>query len=89
VVAAEDGQAALDELDRIDHICMVLLDLLMPRMNGWEFLEQLRARPELAKVPVIIHTSAPSQAPRGATRVLRKPLELHRLLSVVHEFCAA
>jgi CheY-like chemotaxis protein len=89
VVAASDGQAALDELDHIDNICMVLLDLFMPRMNGWDFLTQLRAHPKLSELPVIVHTSAPSQAPATATRVVQKPLQLDRLLSVVHEFCAA
>jgi CheY-like chemotaxis protein len=89
VIGAEDGQAAYEELDRIERICMVLLDLLMPRMNGWEFLEKLRERPELADVSVIVHTSAPSEAPVGATRVLQKPLELRRLLWVVQESCAA
>jgi CheY-like chemotaxis protein len=89
VVAAQDGQAALEELDHIDHVCMVLLDLLMPRMNGWDFLEKMRARPALAEVPVIVHSSAPGRAPRGVTRVLQKPIEFERLLSVVREFCAA
>ena len=88
VVAAEDGLAALTELDRIEHLCMVLLDLIMPRMNGWDFLAQLRARPALADTPVIVHSSAPNQAPAGATRVLQKPLALDRLLSVVSEYCA-
>jgi len=89
VVAAQDGQAALDELDRIEHICMILLDLFMPRMNGWDFLTQMRLRPDMAEVPVIIHSSAANQAPAGVTRVLQKPLEFERLLSVVREFCAA
>jgi CheY-like chemotaxis protein len=89
VVAATDGLAALEELDRIDDICLVLLDLLMPRMNGWDFLEQLRARPALAGVPVVVHSSAPSPAPQGATRILQKPLELQRLLAVVRELCPA
>jgi len=88
VIAAQDGQAALDELDRIDHVCMVLLDLVMPRMNGWDFLIQMRKRQKLADVPVIVHSSSPSQAPKGVTRVLRQPLELERLLSVVREYCA-
>jgi CheY-like chemotaxis protein len=88
VVAAEDGQAALDELDRIDHVCLVLLDLLMPRMNGWDFFAKMRARPELASVPVVVHTSSPSRAPAGVTRVIQKPLELARLLTIVREFCA-
>jgi CheY-like chemotaxis protein len=59
----------------------------MPGMNGWDFYEQLRLRPHLAAVPVIVHSSAPSGAPSGVTRVLRKPLVLDRLLAVVREFC--
>jgi CheY-like chemotaxis protein len=89
VVAATDGLAALEELDRIEDISLVLLDLLMPRMNGWDFLDQLRSRPALAGVPVIVHSSAPSPAPPGATRILQKPLELQRLLAVVRDLCPA
>ena len=88
VVAGRDGQEALVELDRIEHVCLVLLDLIMPRMNGWVVFEKMRARPALAAVPVIVHSSAPGAAPRGVTRVLQKPLAFERLLSVVHEFCA-
>jgi CheY-like chemotaxis protein len=88
VVAAEEGQAALDAFDRVEHVCLVLLDLLMPGMNGWDFLAKMRARPDLARVPVVVHTSAPDQAPEGVTSVLRKPLDLARLLSVVRQHCA-
>jgi CheY-like chemotaxis protein len=89
VVAAGNGKEALDAFARIDHVCLVLLDLLMPEMNGWDFLEAMRARPELADIPVVVHTSAPNQAPTGATRILPKPTKLSRLLSVVQEYCAA
>lgn len=89
VVAAQDGQAALEALTRIERPCMVLLDLLMPGMNGWEFFERFRQQPAYAEVPVVIHSSAPSRAPDGVTRVLQKPLQLDRLLSVVREYCAA
>jgi CheY-like chemotaxis protein len=88
VIAAEEGQAALDAFDRVEHVCLVLLDLLMPGMNGWDFLAKMRARPDLARVPVVVHTSAPDQAPEGVTSVLRKPLDLARLLSVVRQHCA-
>jgi chemotaxis family two-component system sensor histidine kinase/response regulator PixL len=88
VVAACDGQAALEELEHIEHICVVLLDLIMPRMNGWDFCARLRERSSLADVPVIVHSSAPTPAPAGATRVLAKPMEFHKLLSVVREYCA-
>lgn len=88
VVTADEGQAALDALERIEKVCLVLLDLLMPGMSGWEFFEKMRARPELASVPVVVHSSAPSRAPAGVTRVLQKPMDLERLLLVVREFCA-
>jgi two-component system, chemotaxis family, chemotaxis protein CheY len=88
VVAAEDGQAALDQLGRTDHVCVVLLDLLMPGMNGWDFFAKLRSLPAYATIPVVVHSSAPSRAPLGATRVLQKPVKLEQLLAVVREFCA-
>jgi CheY-like chemotaxis protein len=88
VVTAVEGQAALEALERIDHLCLVLLDLLMPGMNGWDFFKEIRARVKYATVPVIVHSSATESAPQGATRVLRKPLEFERLLDVVREFCA-
>jgi CheY-like chemotaxis protein len=88
VATAEDGQQAFDEIARIDELCLVILDLLMPGMNGWDFFEQIRKRKELAEVPVVVHSSAAERAPAGATRVLQKPLELSRLLSVVQEYCA-
>jgi CheY-like chemotaxis protein len=87
VVTAAEGQTALERVAGVE-LCLVLLDLVMPGMNGWDFYEQMRRRPELASVPVIVHSSSPSSAPLGVTRVLRKPVMLDSLLSVVREFCA-
>ena len=87
VVAASEGQSALDAIAHVEKICVVLLDLLMPGMNGWDFFEAFRALPQGASVPVVVHSSTPSRAPNGVTRVLQKPLKLDRLLSVVAEFC--
>ena len=87
VVAADNGRDALAAMARIEHVCLIILDLLMPVMNGWEFFSEIQSRPALAEVPVVVHTSEPSQAPAGA-RVLQKPIKLERLLSVVQEFCA-
>jgi two-component system, chemotaxis family, chemotaxis protein CheY len=88
VYAAEDGQQALDQLGRIDHVCVVVLDLLLPGMNGWDFFAKMRSLPTYADVPVVVHSSAPSRAPQGVTRVLQKPVKLEQLLAVVREFCA-
>jgi CheY-like chemotaxis protein len=88
VVTASEGQAALERVAGVEQLCLVILDLVMPGMNGWDFYEHIRQRPEFASVPVIVHSSSPSGAPPGVTRVLRKPLMLDSLLSVVREFCA-
>jgi CheY-like chemotaxis protein len=87
VVTAEDGQDALDKIGDIETVCLVILDLLMPVMNGWEFVRQMRLRSELASIPVVVHTSAPGPTPAGVTRVLQKPVMFDRLLSTVREYC--
>ena len=88
VIATRDGQEALDALDRADALfCLVLLDLLMPRMNGWDFLDAMQTRPQFASIPVVVHSSAPSRAPAGVRRVLQKPLQPERLLAAVREYC--
>jgi CheY-like chemotaxis protein len=87
VVTAGDGQQALAKLSAIQNLCLVILDLVMPGMNGWEFFEKMRQRTEFAAVPVVIYTSSPGRAPQGATRVLQKPTNFDRLLSTVREYC--
>ena len=87
VVTAVDGQDALDKIGGIENLGLVILDLLMPVMNGWEFVERMRARAELTSVPIVVHSSAPSPAPPGATRILQKPLLFERLIAVVSEYC--
>ena len=88
VVTAEEGQDALAKLDGIEPPCLVLLDLLMPGMNGWEFFSKLRERPELEGVPVIVHSSASERAPAGVTQVLQKPITFERLLAIVGNYCS-
>jgi CheY-like chemotaxis protein len=51
VVTAEDGQDALDKISGIEHLCLVILDLLMPVMNGWDFVERMRQRAEADRGP--------------------------------------
>jgi CheY-like chemotaxis protein len=89
VVAASEGQEALAALAKNPHVCVVLLDLLMPGMNGWEFLKAMRANAAFDGIPVVVTSSAPSRAPPGVTQVLRKPLQLNQVLRTVHEFCGS
>ncbi len=88
VVTAAEGTDALSKLDDMGPPCLILLDLLMPGMNGWDFFEKVRQRPEMAMVPVIVHSSSAARAPAGVTRVLQKPLAFDRLVSIVAEYCS-
>lgn len=72
-VTARDGLDALRVLGERGLPNVILLDLVMPTMDGWTFLETLRADPAYAAIPVIVTTSAPSRAPAGLV-VLRKPV---------------
>ena len=87
VVAAEDGQDALERIELLQRPCAILLDLVMPRMNGWDLCAALRQRPGYEDVPIIVHSSSPLPPPSGATRVVTKPLSFDQLLSLVSEYC--
>jgi CheY-like chemotaxis protein len=91
VAAAANGQEALNYLERSGRPALILLDLMMPVMNGWEFRERLRQTPGLAQIPVVL-LSADSKVPEEAARLgvasyLRKPVEFERLLRVIERYC--
>jgi len=88
IVAAAEGRQALAAMAKLDDLCVVILDLLMPGMNGWDFYDAMKANAQYSAVPVVVVTSAPSEAPKGVARVMRKPLKLERVLSTIREYCA-
>jgi CheY-like chemotaxis protein len=57
VVTADDGEQALQRLVQVAPISLILLDLAMPRMDGFEFLSRLRSRPTDRDIPVIVVTA--------------------------------
>jgi CheY-like chemotaxis protein len=85
---ASDGQEALTLLTQMPPPSLILLDLTMPIMNGYEFLRRLRKRRLLSRTPVVI-TSALNEVPDGAHVLLRKPYGISRLMEVVRQFCPA
>ncbi len=89
-VAVANGREALEYLHGSDAPKVILLDLLMPVMDGWEFRRMQQADPALASVPVIV-LSALDQNRAGsldATAFLKKPLDFDHLLALVREHCA-
>ena len=78
VIASDEGRKAL-ELAGATRPALVVLDLAMHGMNGWEFLERRGEVPALAGVPVLVVTASDGELPRG-TSVLRKPVDPRVLL---------
>ncbi len=92
VATAADGNEALAWLhEQSRQPCLVLLDLMMPGMNGFELRSQMSADPSLASIPVVVITGAGVLADRRAhelrAEVLRKPIELGTLIDTVRRFC--
>ena len=87
--AVANGREALDYLHTRQKPHVILLDLMMPVMDGWEFRRQQQADPDLAPVPVIV-LSALDQGRTGmvdAAAFIKKPLDFDRLIELVREHC--
>ena len=85
---AQNGQEALVEAkDRLPG--MILLDLSMPVMDGWEFMRQQRLEPLIADIPVVVITALVSAVPAGAKALVIKPINVNRLMSLVEKYCAS
>jgi CheY-like chemotaxis protein len=88
VVSVANGLEALELLDGGYRPCIILLDLMMPIIDGWQFLAERSASPALATIPVLVITAtAISTIAHQHTAVLRKPFPLQDLLDRIHEYC--
>src|SRR5262245_16350788 len=92
VVGEADAGAALARLRAGLVPCVILLDLMMPGMTGWEFRAEQRRDVALARVPVVVLTArtVPSlggQPPLGDTEVIHKPFSSEQLVTAVRRYC--
>ena len=71
IVTARDGQEAMERLAKVPRPRVILLDLMMPRMNGWEFLQRKSADPSIADIPTIVLSGSGRRA--GTMHQLAKP----------------
>ena len=84
---AAHGGEALDWLGQHQPPCLILLDLMMPFMDGWQVIEQLRRDDRLARVPIVVITAFNRDlGSAAALPILRKPIELGDLLDVTNSY---
>jgi CheY-like chemotaxis protein len=88
---AEDGEAALQRLAATESVGLIILDLMMPGMSGWEFRARQMAHAKYSKIPVVIVSADVTVAPQaeslGVQEVLRKPVDFDAIKKLAEEFC--
>ena len=90
VLSAANGEEALSLLRQGPRAELILLDLMMPVMNGSQFRTEQRRDPDLWAIPVVVLTGNGSagNAVAGAAGYLRKPIDVDDLLATVRTVCA-
>jgi two-component system, chemotaxis family, chemotaxis protein CheY len=88
VMAAENGEAARHLIQTVEKPCVILLDLMMPVMDGKQFLDWKNQQSHLDDVPVVIISALTDNSLQGVRAALKKPIDLTELFEVVDELCA-
>lgn len=92
-VGVEDGAQAMQYLEEHAPPCLILLDLMMPRVDGWQVLDWLRRHPRLSRVPVLLVSAVGPDRARQAMALhdgaayLPKPPDSEQLMAMVGRHC--
>ncbi|HEY1586809.1 MAG TPA: response regulator [Polyangia bacterium] len=89
VLTVTDGRSALEILERTPEApCVILLDLMLPVMDGWRFAELLRKSPRFAVIPIVIMSAYEDPPPpEGVVGFIKKPVNAEVLLRLVAPYC--
>jgi CheY-like chemotaxis protein len=89
VLTATTGREAIDMVDATPNIALVLMDIMMPEMDGYQTIHVMRSRPELRRLPIIALTAKAMKGDRekcleaGASDYLAKPVNTEQLLTAL------
>jgi HAMP domain-containing protein/CheY-like chemotaxis protein/signal transduction histidine kinase len=92
VVTANNGQEAIDRVEQEEGVAMVLMDIMMPGMDGYETMSAIRARPEFRSLPIIALTAKAMKGDRekcieaGASDYIAKPVHSEQLLALLRQW---
>ncbi len=89
VETAANGRQALDRLEAGPAASIIVLDLMMPVMDGWQFRREQARRESLANIPVIVVSAAGRDRMHqiDANAFVSKPVDLEELLARIDEYC--
>jgi two-component system, chemotaxis family, chemotaxis protein CheY len=87
VQAVCDGVEAIEYVRQHDSPGLIILDLMMPRMDGWRFREEQKKYPKLDQCPVVVISASVQDKDVDADVVLHKPVDVDLLLSSIAEYC--
>jgi CheY-like chemotaxis protein len=90
VLGAKDGSEALEILgSEVSEPCLVLLDMMMPTLDGHGFLEALQRTHRAASLPIIVVSAALEKAVNGTNGFVKKPVAPQVLIALVREYCGS
>lgn len=90
VISVSDGREAIDQLSDKARPCLILLDLMMPVLDGWEFLDELKKLPqEIAQIPTIVISAFNDKSGKMSEsgEFISKPIDLEQLFNVAQKHC--
>lgn len=88
VRTAANGKEGLEILGAIERPCLILLDLMMPILNGWEFRELQIENAVLASIPVVVVSAATEGMENlKAEGYIKKPVEMEALMRTIRKYC--
>lgn len=87
---AEDGAAGLDKLQRDEPYDLILLDLMMPRLNGYEFIDEITRRSPETRPHIVVFTAAGKRGvekipPNSVCSAILKPFDLDTFIDILTE----
>lgn len=88
VLTAENGLEAKETILTTPP-CVVILDLMMPVMDGWQFLEWKNSQTQFHDLPVVVVSAVShnTQPPKGIQGFLKKPVSVNHMLDYIQSYC--
>ena len=85
---ATNGKEGLEKLRHISRPGLILLDLLMPVMNGWDFAEAISGNNDLNTIPIVVLTAfgEKSKKVKNVQKIIKKPFDMDELLKKVSQY---